>query len=149
MFYRSLPRLPKMGCETIKRMDRRLVHNPVRPISDAREPKWGEKFKEMGPRYSLVWVSLGGQMKRRRVGRDKDRKDARYFWRPIEPHYQRLYMSKLRKVRAHWNKNFEPFHLRETNKELTYVSSQSWATEKKYGSHLAPPRKFDFEFRVF
>ncbi|EPY43383.1 hypothetical protein AGDE_00538 [Angomonas deanei] len=112
---------------------------------------WQLRFKEMGPQYSKVWVALGGKMRRRRIGRQIDVKDNRYYWRPIEPQYQRLYMSKLR-AKDHSNPHVAPMRLRPTNGDIGHVGSlKEWerADNRKYGAQLAPPKKFDFEFRVF
>lgn len=90
-------------------------------------------------------------MRRRRIGRQVDVKDLRYYWRPIEPQYQRLYMSRLRE-KDHSNKMAQPLRLRPLNTDIGNVLAQKeWerASNRKYGARLAPPKKLDFEFRVF
>lgn len=91
-------------------------------------------------------------MRRRRIGRQIDVKDLRYYWRPIEPQYQRLYMSRLRE-HDHSNRHAQPMRLRATNIDLGRLTSlPEWeraGMSRKYGASLAPPKKLDFEFRVF
>ncbi|CBH15143.1 hypothetical protein, conserved [Trypanosoma brucei gambiense DAL972] len=141
---------PKMGCEEITRKARRVQLQPTEYLAQHRMQVWQLRFKEMGPPFSRVWVALGGKMRRRRVGRQVDVKDMRYYWRPIEPQYQRLYMSRLR-IRDHSNKLRQPMRLRATNADIGSGSSSiEWerASNRKYGAMLAPPKRQDFEFRV-
>ncbi|ORC89343.1 uncharacterized protein TM35_000121180 [Trypanosoma theileri] len=151
MFRPSALLFPKVGCEEITRKARRVQLKPMEYIAQHRMQVWQMRFKEMGPPFSRVWVALGGKMRRRRVGRQVDVKDMRYYWRPIEPQYQRLYMSRLR-LRDHSNQRREPMRLRATNSEIGTVNSAiEWerAANRKYGARLAPPKRPDFEFRVF
>lgn len=151
MFRLSGWRFPKVGCEEITRKARRVVLRPQEQFAQGRERVWQLRFKEMGPPFSRVWVALGGKMRRRRVGRQIDVKDMRYYWRPIEPQYQRLYMSRLRK-KDHSNPNVEPLRLRATNTDIGgATSSIEWerAGLRRYGAGGAPPKRPDFEFRVF
>lgn len=151
MFRLSPICFPKAGCEEITRRGRRVVAQPQEYFAQHRMQVWQMRFKEMGPAFSRVWVALGGKMRRRRIGRQIDVKDLRYYWRPIEPQYQRLYMSRLRsKDRA--NKMVQPLRLRPTNTDIGEVGSRlEWqrASSRKYGANMAPPKKRDFEFRVF
>lgn len=141
-----------MGSEEITRKARRLQLLPQPHFACNRMHSWQLRFKEMGPAYSRVWVALGGKMRRRRIGRHIDVKDLRYYWRPIEPQYQRLYMSRLRE-HDHSNKNTQPMRLRAKNTELGHPSSlPEWERAgmlRRYGGRFAPPKKMDFEFRVF
>ncbi|EAN94629.1 hypothetical protein C3747_359g15 [Trypanosoma cruzi] len=142
---------PKVGCEEITRKARRVQLRPMEYMAQHRMQAWQLRFKEMGPPFSRVWVALGGKMRRRRIGRHVDVKDLRYYWRPIEPQYQRLYMSRLR-AHDHSNKRRQPMRLRATNYEIGRVTSSiEWerASNRKYGARLAPPKRLDFEFRVF
>lgn len=142
---------PKVGSEEIKRKARRIQLQPTEYIAQHRMQVWQLRFKEMGPPFSRVWVALGGKMRRRRIGRQVDTKDLRYYWRPIEPQYQRLYQSRLR-MRDHSNKNVAPMSLRASNSDIGWVTSQpEWqrAANRKYGARLSPPAKLDFEYRVF
>lgn len=151
MFRLSPVCFPKAGCEEITRKARRVVLKPQEAFAQHRMQVWQMRFKEMGPPFSRVWVALGGKMRRRRIGRQIDVKDLRYYWRPIEPQYQRLYMSRLRS-KDHSNPRTEPLRLRASNTNIgTASSSAEWerASHRKYGANLAPPKKHDFEFRVF
>ncbi|KAG8346132.1 hypothetical protein ERJ75_000677100 [Trypanosoma vivax] len=143
--------LPKAGCEEITRKARRVQLKPSEYIAQHRMQVWQLRFKEMGPPFSRVWVALGGKMRRRRIGRQVDVKDMRYYWRPIEPQYQRLYMSRLR-LRDHSNNRKQPMRLRPTNVDIgSITSSVEWerAANRKYGPRMAPPKRHDFEYRVF
>lgn len=143
--------LAKPGCEEITRKARRVILKPQEHYALNRMQVWQMRFKEMGPDFSRVWVALGGKMRRRRIGRQIDVKDQRYYWRPIEPQYQRLYMSRLR-VHDHSNKNVPPMRLRAPNTDIGKATSTiEWerSMNAKYGGRVAPPRKLDFEFRVF
>ncbi|CBZ26757.1 conserved hypothetical protein [Leishmania mexicana MHOM/GT/2001/U1103] len=151
MFRISLICFPKAGCEEITRQARRVVLKPQEYFAQHRMQVWQMRFKEMGPPFSRVWVALGGKMRRRRIGRQIDVKDMRYYWRPIEPQYQRLYMSRLR-MKDRSNKRVQPMRLRATNIDIGHASSlKEWerSSDRKYGAALAPPKKRDFEFRVF
>lgn len=141
----------KAGCEEITRKARRIQLKPQEYVAQNRMHVWQLRFKEMGPAFSRVWVALGGKMRRRRIGRQVDIKDLRYYWRPIEPQYQRLYMSRLRQ-RDHSNTRAPPMRLRASNTDIGHaMSGREWerADNRKYGTRLAPPRRQDFEFRVF
>ncbi|ESL10747.1 hypothetical protein TRSC58_01514 [Trypanosoma rangeli SC58] len=141
---------PKVGCEEITRKARRVQLRPMEYLAQHRMQVWQMRFKEMGPPFSRVWVALGGKMRRRRIGRQVDVKDLRYYWRPIEPQYQRLYMSRLR-LHDHSNTRRQPMRLRATNYEIGHATSCiEWerASNRKYGARLAPPKRLDFEFRV-
>lgn len=143
--------LAKPGCEEITRTARRVQLKPQEYLAQHRMQVWQLRFKEMGPAFSRVWVALGGKMRRRRIGRQADVKDLRYYWRPIEPQYQRLYMSRLRQ-HDRTNPNVAPMRLRPTNSEIGHANSlKEWemARNRKYGAQMAPPKKPDFEFRVF
>ncbi|CCW71841.1 unnamed protein product [Phytomonas sp. Hart1] len=151
MFRVSKFLFPKPCCEEITRTARRIQLRPQEYYAQHRMQSWQMRFKEMGPLYSKVWVALGGKMRRRRIGRQIDIKDLRYYWRPIEPQYQRLYMSRLRQ-KGRSNIKRIPMRLRPTNTELGKItSSKEWerASHRKYGAMQAPPKKLDFEFRVF
>eukprot|EP00796_Vickermania_ingenoplastis_P012453 gene12453-8541_t len=143
--------LPKAGSEEIVRCARRVQLMPQTHYAQNRMQGWHLRFKEMGTPFSRVWVALGGKMRRRRIGRQIDVKDQRYYWRPIEPGYQRLYMSRLRQ-HDHSNNRRPPMRLRATNIDIgSTTSSPEWerAGLRKYGQQVAPPKKLDFEFRVF
>lgn len=141
-----------MGSEEITRKARRVQLLPQPYYAVDRMQPWQLRFKEMGSAYSRVWVALGGKMRRRRIGRQIDVKDLRYYWRPIEPQYQRLYMSKLRK-HDHSNKHVQPMRLRASNTDIGHPSSlPEWeqaAIRRRYGGRSAPPQRMDFEYRVF
>lgn len=143
--------LAKLGCEEITRKGRRVQLFPQEYYAQHRMQVWQMRFKEMGPLYSRVWVALGGKMRRRRIGRQIDVKDMRYYWRPIEPQYQRLYMSRLRQ-HDRSNPSRTPLTLRTTNTQIGHASSgPEWerAANRKYGANQAPPKRLDWEFRVF
>lgn len=132
-------------------MARRVQLKPQEYFAQHRMQVWQLRFKEMGPPFSRVWVALGGKMRRRRIGRQIDVKDMRYYWRPIEPQYQRLYMSRLRR-KDHSNRHAAPLRLRSTKADLgqaTVGKEWEYANHRKYGAMLAPPKRRDFEFRVF
>lgn len=153
MFRFSMLRFPKAGVDEITHKARRVCLRPQHHMTrtDKRQKVWQLRFKEMGPTYSKVWVALGGKMRRRRIGRSRDVKDLRYYWRPIEPGYQRLYQSRLRRV-DHSNPLQPVLQLRAPNTEVGYATSKPHyekAHFKKYGAFAAPPKKRDFEFRVF
>lgn len=151
MFSRSLRLFPKAGSEEITRKARRVQLLPQEHFAIQRMKPWQLRFKEMGPAYSRVWVALGGKMKRRRIGRQVDIKDLRYYWRPIEPQYQRLYMSRLR-LHDHSNRHVQPMRLRASNTDIgNGFSGVEWerASNRRYGGQQAPPKRMDFEFRVF
>lgn len=89
-------------------------------------------------------------MRRRRIGRNVDFKDQRYYWRPIEPSYQRLYQSRLRRTN-HSNKNAYPMSLRASNISIgNATSGVEYAKNDvaKYGKGQSGPKPFDFEFRA-
>lgn len=151
MLRSSFMTFAKLGCEEITRKGRRIQLFPQEYHALHRMQVWQLRFKEMGPLYSRVWVALGGKMRRRRIGRQIDVKDLRYYWRPIEPQYQRLYMSRLRQ-HDRTNKNRVPMTLRTTNTQIGHAScgpEWQWATNRKYGASQAPPKRLDWEFRVF
>jgi hypothetical protein len=146
-------RLPKAGYDEITHKARRVCLRPQMHTTraDKRLRVYQLRFKEVGPAFSKVWLSLGGKMRRRRIGRTRDFKDLRYYWRPIEPQYQRLYQSRLRKA-DHSNPLAGPLPMRATNFEVGLTTSRpefQKAFFRKYGSSAAPPRPLDFEFRVF
>lgn len=143
--------LAKPGCEEITRKGRRIQALPQEYLALHRMQVWQMRFKEMGPLYSRVWVALGGKMRRRRIGRQIDVKDQRYYWRPIEPQYQRLYMSRLRQHDRN-NSSRTPLSLRTSNTQIGHASShKEWemASNRKFGASGAPPKRLDWEFRVF
>lgn len=147
----SRPLLAKPGCEEITRKARRIQAKPQEHYAQHRMQVWQMRFKEMGPPFSRVWVALGGKMRRRRIGRQIDVKDQRYYWRPIEPQYQRLYMSRLRQHDRSNNRR-PPLRLRATNSDIgNALAGKEWARayNRLYGASLAPPKRLDHEFRVF
>ena len=125
MFRASILRLPKAGCEEITHRARRVCLRPQFHMTktDKRMKVYQLRFKEAGPMYSKVWLALGGKMRRRRIGRNRDTKDLRYYWRPIEPQYQRLYQSRLRRV-DHSNKLVPALPLRANNVEQGMATSK-------------------------
>ena len=140
-----------MNLEEVQKKSRRIIMKPQSHLGQYRMNVWQQRFKELGPPLSRVWVALGGKMRRRRIGRSVGFKDHRYYWRPIEPQYQRLYQSRLRK-RDHSNPVVQTTPLRPSSFELGNRTSGP-LFEKchhvKYGAQLAPPKRLDFEFRVF
>lgn len=119
---------------------------------DHRQKVWQYRFKEMGNKLDRVWVALGGRMRRRRIGRSTDAKDLRYYWRPIEQHAQKTYMSKLRTRNRSLNEKM-PMPLRATNAELTLFRRNPTLSKPQLPSRLykgsSPPKPLDFEFRVY
>lgn len=150
MFRRSLDLLVKFGTDEVNYKARRMLLKPQSQYASARMQVWQMRFKEVGPAFSRVWLALGGKMKRRRIGRSVDVKDQRYYWRPIEPSYQRLYQSKLRQ-RDHSNPHYAPLRLRPTNNDVGKVTSSiEYANNdvSKYNRFGAGPKPLDFEFRA-
>lgn len=151
MFRQSCLRLPKRYIEETTHMARRVRAKPTRPMWYGREEDYTDRMKEMGPRDSKVWVALGGCMRRRRIGRGQTSKDARYYWRPIERQYQRIYLRKLR-TRDYSNKHRSPLTMRPSNWETSNETCgpiHFREVAKKYGTKYAAAKPLDFEFRVF
>lgn len=150
MFRATLLNLVKIGSDEVTHRARRVRATPMNGLGNSRMQVWQMRFKEVGPRFSRVWLALGGKMRRRRIGRTVDVKDQRYYWRPIEPSYQRLYTSKFRKM-DHSNPNVTPMKLRASNTE---VGRQPASVEYQkniralYNSGASGPKPFDFEFRA-
>lgn len=158
MLRSSVIRLPqrwRMKDET-KYRGRRLLSMPQKPLfRDARDPKGSDytgRFKDVGPDFARVWVSLGGKMRRRRTGRDKDYNDKRYYWRPLPVATQRLYMSRFRQI-DHSNAHAIPYRLHKTTYEIAKkfvgIENERAGPRVLYGARYAFPAKRDWEFRVF
>lgn len=150
MLRRTLLNFVKLHSDEITHRSRRVGPTPTFSQGNGRMQVWQMRFKEVGPTYSRVWLALGGKMRRRRIGRSVDVKDQRYYWRPIEPGYQRLYQSKLRKL-DHSNPNVKPMKLRATNVNVGAVPSTPEYDRNyvmKYARTGAGPAPFDFEFRA-
>jgi hypothetical protein len=110
-----------------------------------------DRFKVVGPETSPVWLSLGKQFRRRRVGRDRDWLDKRYYWRPIPHGIQNLYETELKRS-GHCNKWAKPMTLFPTNREIGLQTSTpvfEKNIEKKYGAEWAAEVPFDWEYRVY
>jgi hypothetical protein len=137
--------------DEVKKKGRRLQAMPQFYFAEGRKQPLQQRFKELGNQFDRVWVALGGKMRRRRIGRSVDVKDMRYYWRPIEPQYQRLYMSRLRR-HDHSNPKRPPMSLRSKITELGHVTSTAAYEQQyhqKYGRSVAIPPRLDFEYRVF
>lgn len=150
MLRRTVPSLVKMGSDEVTHRARRVGPVPREHFAQHRMQVWQMRFKEVGPPFSRVWLALGGKMRRRRIGRSVDVKDQRYYWRPIEPSYQRLYQSKLRRL-DHSNRNVGPMRLRASNTDVgAVISREEYAKNDvaKYARSQAGPKPFDFEFRA-
>lgn len=150
MLRRNLSLLAKHGREEIMSRGRRVEAGPMMQFRHDRLRSWQERFKEMGPRYSKVWVALGGQMRRRRIGRDRDRQDKRYYWRPIEQQFQRTYQRQLRFLQR--NNKWSPTPpLRADNLEIGRATSgPEWVGNRtKFGVSNASAKPLDWEFRVW
>lgn len=144
-------RLPKKYIEEVLHRARRVRAKPTRPMWYGRDEELSDRMKEMGPRDARVWVALGDCMRRRRVGRNQADKDARYYWRPIERQYQRIYQRKLR-MRDYNNKHRSPMTLRPTNWEISKETNgpiHYREVAKKHGAKFSAAKPLDFEFRVF
>ena len=150
MLRRTFLNFVKVNSDEITHRSRRVRATALYSRSQPRMQVWQMRFKEVGPRFSRVWLALGGKMRRRRIGRSVDVKDQRYYWRPIEPSYQRLYQSKLRKI-DHSNHRVGPTRLRASNTDVGTVPSGIEYSKNilaLYNRQAAGPKPFDFEFRA-
>lgn len=154
MFHSSTIRYPLYGEKETTNMSRRIAPLGARNLGsgDHRQKVWQYRFKEMGSSMDRVWVALGGRMRRRRIGRSDAQKDLRYYWRPIEQHSQKIYMSKFRTRNRSLNEK-KPMALRAPNAELTLNRRQPLFNKVQLPANLykanSPPKNLDFEFRVY
>ena len=138
--------------DEIKYTGRRLKLFPTIDRTQARQAIFLDRFKETGPEYSRVWLSLGTKFRRRKVGRDRDWLDKRYYWRPIPRGIQRLYQKELRKNAGHQNKYCAPMTLFPKNHEIGAMSMNpkyEGQIDKMYGGEWAADVPFDWEYRVY
>lgn len=154
MFRRSFIAFPRRdkNYDELKYVGRRLKLFPSENPFLARQAIFVDRFKETGPEFSRVWLSLGKQYRRRRTGRDRDWLDKRYYWRPIPRGIQNLYWKELRRVTGHCNKYSAPLALFAPNAEIG-LRSMSPVNEGKidrmYGAEFAAEVPFDWEYRVY
>lgn len=153
MLQRSLRLFPRFdkNYDEVKYAGRRLQLFPTKNPLTCRHEHYQDRFREVGPDFSRVWLSLGNKMRRRRVGRDRDFNDKRYYWRPIPAGIQRLYTKQFRRVN-HSNRGALPPRLFPTAAEIGTINLSPLSEgkmEKRYGAEFAAPVPFDWEYRVY
>jgi hypothetical protein len=147
----NFPRRDK-NYDEIKYVGRRLKLFPTENPFLARQENFVDRFKEVGPDFSRVWLSLGPQYRRRRVGRDRDFLDKRYYWRPIPRGIQNLYWKELRRVTGHYHNHAAPLRLFAPNSEIGTRGMQGkneGNLYERYGGEYAAEVPFDWEYRVY
>lgn len=133
------------------RMGRRLAPTPIFHEDHHKDPEFKLRFKDVGRSFERVWVCLGTSFRRRRTGRTQDVNDQRYYWRPIPQGKQRLYLQRFRQIDPS-NPWRVPDRLIKDNKTFvrhTHGPLFDRARPGMYGTTNAPPKRPDFEYRVF
>jgi hypothetical protein len=153
MLQRSLLRLPRLdkNYDEVKYLSRRLAPMPQEHFMKARNKAHQNRFRDVGDSFNRVWVSLGGEMRRRRVGRSRDRLDQRYFWRPVPHATQALYLNRYRK-KNHSNVRQIPNRLHVTSLDIGAATTGpefERAGCRRFGGISAAPLPRDWEYRVF
>jgi hypothetical protein len=153
MLRRTLALCPRhdRGYDEVKYVGRRLQLFPTINPYLCRREIFLDRFREVGPETSRVWLSLGPKMRRRRAGRDRDMTDKRFYWRPIPAGVQRRYLRDFRRLGI-WAKDIRPFGLFPSNREIGLRTCQpifDGKIEHKYGAEFAPDAPFDWEYRVY
>jgi hypothetical protein len=155
MLRRTLQAFPRFdkNYDEVKYVGRRLMPLPqYHALVGVRLPEIACKFKDVGPDYDRVWVSLGGQMRRRRVGRSTDRKDFRYYWRPLPKGIQRLYTNPARRAMNRLGTDVVPrLHAKANEQGVAYSGRQleHRGTKQLFGARHAALLPMDWEYRVF
>lgn len=147
------PRFDKNYTE-VQHVGRRLLPFPFYPTMIAvRDPQITSRFKDVGPDHDRVFISLGPQMRRRRIGRSTDRKDLRYYWRPVPRGYQRMYLKPARRTRPLIEAEFAPrLHPKPNEQGLTLQQGnriKAAGLDRIYGGMHAAPLPMDWEYRVY
>lgn len=130
---------------------RRLAAQPQPYFMQARRGNFQSRIRDVGPEFHRVWVTLGGQMRRRRAGRQRDQLDERYYFRPVHHATQALYLNRFR-WRAHDQTRMMPARLHALPTDIGHASSGiEWRNNRhaKYGARVAAALPHDWEFRVF
>lgn len=155
MLRRTSIAFPLMQCKFDEQnhLHRRIAPEPTLPVMIARRKELQERFRDVGPSYDRVWIHLGGRFRRRRIGRDQDRKDLRYYWKPLQSGYHRIYMQEFRRS---LDEEVEPPRLFPAADEQGHVTSRpefdralQQGTLQKYGGKYATELPHDWEFRVY
>lgn len=145
------PRYDKDFTE-VKYLGRRLAAPAFYPsLINVRLPEIENRFKDLGPDFDRVWVSLGNQARRRRIGRNSDRKDLRYHWRPIPAGIQRLYTNPARRAMSRIGSNVAPRLHPKANEQGIATCKPTYdrsGLQYKYGAKHAAPLPMDWEYRV-
>lgn len=153
MLRRTLNLWPRMdkNYDEVKYTSRRLQLYPSRDPFVCRNPNYIDRFLEVGPESSRVWLSLGTHMRRRRVARNRDWLDNRFYWRPIPKENQKTYLKLFRRIN-HSNKMAPVKPLFPTAAEIgSKTTGAFWDgnCKEKYGAEFAAPLPFDWEYRVY
>lgn len=144
------PRMDK-NYDEVKHVGRRMQLYPSRDPFVCRSPNYVDRFREVGPATSRVWLSLGNQMRRRRVGRDRDWLDKRFYWRPIPRQTQNTYLRLFRRINHSWR----GAPVRRLFPNAFEIGSRTVGPmfdgdiKNKYGAEFAAPMPFDWEYRVY
>jgi hypothetical protein len=148
----AFPRYDKDYTE-VKYLGRRLLPMPLFPtLLNVRDSEISARFKDIGPDYDRVWVSLGANMRSKRVGRSTDRKDLRYYWRPLNHSYQRKYTAPARRQRAKLPSDIVPRLHPKANEQGLARNMREFehkGIREMYGAKHAAPLPMDWEYRVF
>jgi hypothetical protein len=156
MLRRSVVAFPRYDkdYDEVKYLQRRVLPMPKwQTMLNVRTPDMVLKFKDVGPDTDRVWISLGEKMRHRRVGRDTDRKDLRYYWRPLPSGIQQLYTNPARRARSRIEGDTAPrLHPKANEQGLAFEQgnrNKYAGLDKKYGALHAAPLPMDWEYRVY
>ena len=150
---RAFPRYDK-DYDEVKYVNRRVLPTPKwATMLNVRMPETVQRFKDVGPDYDRVWISLGDKLRHRRVGRNTDRKDKRYYWRPLPRGIQQIYTNPARRAFSRMETDHVPrLHPHANEQGLAFAEgnrNRYAGLDKKYGAIHAAPLPQDWEYRVY